>query len=47
MVHGQAAIQDDPLLISRMLGMGRERRDEAADVDRDNGRRNTGRVTTR
>ena len=25
------------MLISRMPGMGRERRDEAADVDRDNG----------
>ena len=36
-----------PVLISRMPGTGRERRDEAADVDRDNGRRNTGRVTTR
>ena len=35
------------LLISRMPGTGRERRDEAADVDRDNGRRNTGQVTTR
>ena len=30
-----------------MPGTGRERRDEAADVDRDNGRRNTGQVTTR
>ena len=35
------------LLISRMPGTGRERRDEVADVDCDNGRRNTGQVTTR
>ena len=35
------------VLISRMPGTGRERRDEAADVDRDNGQRNTGRITTR
>ena len=35
------------LLISRMPGTGRERRDKAADVDRGNGRRSTGRVTTR
>ena len=35
------------MLISRMLGMGCEWRDEAADVDCDNGRRNTGQITTR
>ena len=35
------------MLISRMLGMGCERWDEVADVNRDNGQRNTGQVPTR
>ena len=35
------------LLISRMLGTGREQQDKVADVDHDNRQRNTGRITMR
>ena len=35
------------MLISRMLGTGCKWQDEAADVDHDNRRRNTGQITMR
>ena len=42
-----AAISTEMVLISCMPGTGCEQRDEAGHINRDNGRRNTGRVTTR